>query len=394
MCGIVGVISAHLNGFSLGQKEMFQELLYVDALRGMDSTGMIMVDRDGDVDMLKEACDASSLSWYDEYRSFFSGATSRGKALIGHNRKKTVGKVEDKTAHPFIVNDEFLFVHNGTLLNHKELGDTDVDSEALAQVIHKAMKDDNYIDLEEALQKVRGAYALAWYDMRHEKLYLLRNKERPLWLAELEYGGYAFASEPGFVYAIANRNNVRIKEISSVDEHTLMSLDVLKYNADFVKQKLEVKPYVFPTPRQTNTPTGRGAILPTGKTSATNYGDEGLSKNAFKKLKHRWINRQARVVVEDYVEKYPPQENSKNQDLFLWGSILPDPNNPDTYVPNIVEAVVSDKDMDDIVENYNGIVVGLISEMEYDPVGKRVVITLTGPKNLEEKKNENKVSVH
>ena len=40
MCGLVGMIAIQSQGFSYKDKEMFNQLLYADAVRGEDSTGV------------------------------------------------------------------------------------------------------------------------------------------------------------------------------------------------------------------------------------------------------------------------------------------------------------------------------------------------------------------
>ena len=40
MCGIVGVIAANAYGLTHNEQKLFEQLLYVDALRGDDATDM------------------------------------------------------------------------------------------------------------------------------------------------------------------------------------------------------------------------------------------------------------------------------------------------------------------------------------------------------------------
>ena len=185
MCGIVGIIAKNSSGFFKKHQTIFEELLYVDNLRGEDSTGIIAALKDNTFYTLRDGLASyyTLQAWKDHQIN--KEVFSTGQALIGHNRKATVGKVSEHTAHPFVVKDEFAMVHNGTLLNHKKLADTEVDSEALAMHLHAALAEEDVSHLETALGEVTGAYAIAAYDQRSQKIHLLRNKERPLWLAEL-----------------------------------------------------------------------------------------------------------------------------------------------------------------------------------------------------------------
>src|SRR5574343_438908 len=172
MCGLVGVVMKSNAGFNNSSLNMFEELLFIDTLRGPDSTGTFLVDKDGDVTVLKNdmtAWDFMSTKQFNEHIS--KPAYKSGKALIGHNRKATQGKVNPANAHPFVVNKEFTLVHNGTLTTHKHLGDTEVDSEAIAKYLHDKWKDeDTPEDKAKVLAHIGGAWALIWYDVRTNNL--------------------------------------------------------------------------------------------------------------------------------------------------------------------------------------------------------------------------------
>ena len=55
MCGIVGVITKLENGFTQPQLDAFEYLLYLDVVRGEDSTGVFAVSNLGNVDIVKGA---------------------------------------------------------------------------------------------------------------------------------------------------------------------------------------------------------------------------------------------------------------------------------------------------------------------------------------------------
>ena len=52
MCGIVGAVAKWNAGFSLSGQKAFEDLLYMDTLRGPDSTGVFLVDKDGDTTVI------------------------------------------------------------------------------------------------------------------------------------------------------------------------------------------------------------------------------------------------------------------------------------------------------------------------------------------------------
>jgi len=210
MCGLIAVISKSINGFSKEQQDLFNDLLYVDALRGMDSTGVFLIDNKGTMSLAKEASHAADFRRRKEYKDLLSKAFRNGSAMVGHNRAATRGSVTDQNAHPFVVDDRITLVHNGTLWgDHKKLADTEVDSHAIAHVLHEHGN-----DVEKAMQTISGAYALIWHDYTNKTLNILRNNDRPLFWVETNCG-WVYASEHNFI-AWALSRNPNIKTIGEI----------------------------------------------------------------------------------------------------------------------------------------------------------------------------------
>lgn len=253
MCGLVGIITKKTNGFTKEQCEAFSDLLFVDSLRGMDSTGVFLVDKEGNMDLLKEASDASTFRRHQDFKDLMNKAFQRGAALIGHNRAATKGAVVDQNAHPFVVDDRITLVHNGTLWNHKQLADTEVDSHAIAHTIHK--HGDN---VEAAMQEINGAYALIWHDFQKNTVNFLRNNQRPLNWIELE-DCWMYASEMNMMAWVIGRHNLKTipnSEICPQPEGTLTTFTLGAHggwSVDSKKIQLE-------RPKSTYTPP----VYPTG----------------------------------------------------------------------------------------------------------------------------------
>ena len=198
MCGIVAVIAKRQYGLDIYDQELFRNLLVCDYVRGTDSTGIFGVSKEGDVSLFKEIGHPFNILTSPEFISFGKKSIGNLKILVGHNRAATKGVVSAENAHPFHEGNTIL-VHNGTLYNHKELKDVDVDSHAIVHAIEER-------GYKEAIESLDGAFALIWYDINTGELYVARNKERPLHVVETSYG-YIVASEKNMLSWLTNRSS-------------------------------------------------------------------------------------------------------------------------------------------------------------------------------------------
>ena len=205
MCGLVGVAG------NLYQKDLdvFKDLLMVDTIRGLHSTGVAVVESDWNVEVIKCAGSPLVLRGHDNGKL---GATinMQCRVLIGHNRHATIGAITDDNAHPYEY-EHIVGAHNGTLhgrsaskLDHFNTYGTD--SAALYGNI-------NDKDVREVIPEMDGAWALTWYDKRDKTINFLRNDQRPLHYAFNHTGSVMYwASEAGMLRWILGRNNVKVHE--------------------------------------------------------------------------------------------------------------------------------------------------------------------------------------
>jgi predicted glutamine amidotransferase len=364
MCGIVGVVTKAANGFTKKEEDIFWDLLYADTLRGDDATGVVFVQRGGDFGIMKEASPAHWAATTMRDSTMSKQMFHRGKALIGHNRKATVGKVVDDTSHPFVVDNTFAMVHNGTLYGHKLLADTTVDSEALAITMKAVMGKDYTLEaFEEAMGRVNGAYAVAGFNQETNKVFLTRNKERPLAIIETNEAWF-WASEWGMLSWILSRNGVDVSKAKSsfVDEHTLYEINL----SNNVMLKEEYKPKKAMTP----------VVLPgaaTGVSTAIVIKEARVSKSQYKRLRKTHHMPVISFYADDWVEKNFPRtvEMDGETEVKLFG------DTDDARFP-FKHQVVADVDLtqlgtlDDAL--FEQLLSGRVYDMEFNPIAGSVTL--------------------
>lgn len=257
MCGLVGMAG----DLEYKDEAMMKRLLLFDFLRGSDSTGIAAYKKNKtEASIFKVASHPIDLFDSTKFKALLSG--NQCQVFLGHNRAATAGKVNGVNAHPFQMGNIF-GAHNGTLYEfnwrdiEKKLDEKfDVDSAALFAAIDK-------LGIEEAIKMCeynetnsqKGAWALTWFDTSKNKLYFLRNKHRPLWIAYNEdVTKMMWASEWWMMEAaIASGNASDWKPFISkkgnqyfnVTEDTLIEIDLDELR-DKNKKKPKDKP-VWPT---------------------------------------------------------------------------------------------------------------------------------------------------
>lgn len=235
MCGIVGVAG---NTYASHMKA-FRDMLIFDQVRGLDSTGVVAINGKDELKAEKEIDGPDNLWNYASSKIFNAKGVPEMvyKALIGHNRAATVGKVVVDNAHPFTFGD-VTGVHNGSLMYWNELEkdengkDFDVDSKALLKTIAEK-------GIEHAWKSFIGAASLVWWDAKDNTLNFARNKERPMYLGWSKNKDVLFyASEPWMIEVAAARNNIQLREFKDEESDKTFTTYETATNHHF---KFEVK---------------------------------------------------------------------------------------------------------------------------------------------------------
>lgn len=244
MCGLVGMIAKRKQGFFDVHRELFQNMLIADSIRGADSTGAFCVNKNATINLLKFESHPMHLMATQAWDRFERKIVSDGIAVIGHNRKATQGDVKNENSHPFHAEDITL-VHNGTLFNHKEVdATTEVDSHAIC----KAINQHGYV---EALKKLKGAYALIWYQESTKNMFMINNGDRPLSIVETDDHVF-LASEMGMLYWLLGRTGTKIdpKNTRHLTKYELVKIHVEpgKLSTTVTDMTKDLEPKVFQGP--------------------------------------------------------------------------------------------------------------------------------------------------
>lgn len=226
MCGVIGIAALNNIGIGYKEREVLRDMIVADSLRGSEGTGVMVMNENQEVRMMKQAGDPFSLfrnkGWKDFIDPAYDKDRPRDLMVVGHNRWASMGAINTYNAHPHQAG-RITLVHNGTLQLHSRLPDIrkcDVDSEALARGIDQ-------MGIDRAIGGTYGAYAIIYFNSEDGTVNLLRNEERPLCFSvEPDANRLLFASEPGMLKWIAARRGIKIGAIQMLKPHMLMSFKV------------------------------------------------------------------------------------------------------------------------------------------------------------------------
>jgi hypothetical protein len=219
MCGLVGLIARKPMGFNQRELDLFEQVLMIDTLRGKDSTGVMSVFRDTSAQVIKTAQLPFLMYETKQWGELRGKTVGQGRFIAGHNRAATRGDVTNDNAHPFVEN-HIILMHNGTISNQEQLTKekVDVDSHAICHAIASG-------DPKDVVQTIRGAFALIWYNTETEKIYAVRNDDRPLSLIVTD-DYYGLVSEPWMMAMPMQRQGRKIINIAELEPFSMLSFDL------------------------------------------------------------------------------------------------------------------------------------------------------------------------
>lgn len=209
-----------------------ENLLLLDTLRGPDSTGMFTVMEDKSLCMTKIGSHPLHLYMTTAWTKHRNKAIQHGKIIVGHNRKATTGAINSENSHPFH-EENIVLVHNGMVRGgHKKMAETEVDSHAVCHAFNEK-------GAEEVLKTLDAAFAFVWWDISKQKLFAVRNDERPLTITVTE-DLFILASEAWMPAVLCGRANP-VKKI--VDQIVIEPGDLYEFGLDgkYSVKKIELR---------------------------------------------------------------------------------------------------------------------------------------------------------
>lgn len=183
MCGIVGYLGKKRQAYPVLIKGL-KRLEY----RGYDSSGVALINSNGDLSVYKAKGKVSELE------AFCAEKNIEGTVGIAHTRWATHGEPSSTNAHPHYSESKNLaIIHNGIIENYAEIKKnlkdkgvhfaSDTDTEVLVQFV-EYVQTKKELDLLTAVQvvlsQVIGAYAIAILDKRHPDTVIAARKQSPL----------------------------------------------------------------------------------------------------------------------------------------------------------------------------------------------------------------------
>ncbi|HLQ62805.1 MAG TPA: glutamine--fructose-6-phosphate transaminase (isomerizing) [Candidatus Acidoferrales bacterium] len=197
MCGIIGYLGDREAGPIL--MESLKRLEY----RGYDSAGVAVLEQPPGSP--RRTSVTKSERKVDTLIQKLSERMPAGKLGIGHTRWATHGRPTVVNAHPHTdCTGSIMVVHNGIIENFAELKaeleaaghefTSDTDTEVVPHLIEAAYKGDFLAATRVALNRIRGAYALAMFSLEDPELLVGARLNAPL-VVGLGEGEYFIASD-------------------------------------------------------------------------------------------------------------------------------------------------------------------------------------------------------
>lgn len=216
MCGIFGIVTTPESRLTAKALRRISDSLFRHSeSRGKEASGLVWRNGAG-IHVIKSPITATELISTPDYRRLFSNAEfAHPFVLIGHSRLVMSGHQHDNRNNQPVTFGHTVGVHNGIIVNHREVWDglagagpkTALDSEAMmALVDHHRERLGNAADaIAESFHSVEGSASLALLFDDAPELLLATNTGSLYAFAAQDLGLFAFASEAWILRQVLKR---------------------------------------------------------------------------------------------------------------------------------------------------------------------------------------------
>lgn len=319
MCGIISLFSNQFQ-YKRDIDSMISELLSVNTLRGVHSTG-IMYEDATHVHTFKKAMSGFDFIQLRQVQKIIRDY-NESRFIVGHNRAATAGAVNTENAHPFQYG-HITGVHNGTITNHRSLVKGSFTAAVDSEYIFKALEEEE--DTTQIIKKINGAFVLIWYNSKTDKLHFVKNDQRPYTFANIKDTEILIgASEEGMLRWIAKRNSVELENIvqpKPLAEMIFNFDDLLK--PDIIQHEGFKQPVYFNNNNNNNSRysgynNNHNQFTGNEKTARSKRAQKRLDKkqNKDKTKPHNHRGKKIEFVVKEFCD-YQNTTNSLNYGRFI-----------------------------------------------------------------------------
>jgi glucosamine--fructose-6-phosphate aminotransferase (isomerizing) len=237
MCGIVGAVS---------QRNVVPILL--DGLhrleyRGYDSAGIAIVSASNTIERVRRSGKVKVLE---------EGVAScglKGNSGIAHTRWATHGAPSEKNAHPHMIGERIVLVHNGIIENYLSLRNqlpkdleltSDTDSEIIAALIWLETKKNKTLlaAVQTVVRVLEGAYAIAVLDAHAPGVMVVARCGSPVAIG-LGLGEYFVASDPLALHKVS-QEFIYLEE-QDIAEITIDAVTIYDFSGTKVTREIHTK---------------------------------------------------------------------------------------------------------------------------------------------------------
>ena len=227
MCGIFGFAKKgeSQNDFQVEKiREMMSNLADNSVVRGKDSTGVAIISPKYN-NIWKSTLSSQELLSHSDWDTILGGIDRSATIGLGHVRMATHGEITARNSHPFSMGN-VIGAHNGVIYNHDALAsDMDIDIEVDSEAIFAAI--DKY-GVKDAVEKLRGDYALTFVKDNPYKLYLLREDSRPMQYAYWKKARTLFWASTEAILKDSLRKSGLVLKTETLKDEYIFTIDTRK----------------------------------------------------------------------------------------------------------------------------------------------------------------------